>query len=314
MITTQQQNKGKKSSGLCMPLTNEDNRQELAETKAATGSNHNSVSNLAWPYGREGALKKSVPIPSRVLLNIEQLMRGELGIRWFEVFNSALMIAHVWKLLSLKESLWVKWIHEYKLKGRSFGEIPVRGDGAATSLGLGVRDVIQDGVWSWPQELLSKYPSLSACQAPMVEGRSDSLVWRNSQGTPKSFSVTQVWSDIRPRGTYVDWYPMVWFALCIPRHAFNLWLVVKRKLKTQDLFLEHMIDSQGIHVDPAKIKVVKDWASPTTPTEIRQFLRLAGYYQRFIEGNDDFVVYCDASLQGLGAVLMQREKVIAYAS
>ncbi|GKC33066.1 putative reverse transcriptase domain-containing protein [Tanacetum coccineum] len=32
------------------------------------------------------------------------------------------------------------------------------------------------------------------------------------------------------------------------------------------------------------------------------------------EGNDDFVVYCDASLQGLGAVLMQREKVIAYAS
>nr|GEV15260.1 putative reverse transcriptase domain-containing protein [Tanacetum cinerariifolium] len=32
------------------------------------------------------------------------------------------------------------------------------------------------------------------------------------------------------------------------------------------------------------------------------------------EGNNDFVVYCDASIQGLGAVLMQREKVIAYAS
>ncbi|GKC79707.1 putative reverse transcriptase domain-containing protein [Tanacetum coccineum] len=32
------------------------------------------------------------------------------------------------------------------------------------------------------------------------------------------------------------------------------------------------------------------------------------------EGNGDFVVYCDASYQGLGAVLMQREKVIAYAS
>ncbi|GJT66031.1 putative reverse transcriptase domain-containing protein, partial [Tanacetum coccineum] len=31
-------------------------------------------------------------------------------------------------------------------------------------------------------------------------------------------------------------------------------------------------------------------------------------------GNDDFVVYCDASLQGLGAVLVQKEKVIAYAS
>ncbi|GJX93835.1 reverse transcriptase domain-containing protein [Tanacetum coccineum] len=117
---------------------------------------------------------------------------------------------------------------------------------------------------------------------------------------------------------------------------------------------------QGIYVDPAKIEVVKDWASPTTPTEVCQFLGLAGYYQRFIkdfskiakplteltqknrkyiggenqelafqllkrnlceapilalpEGNNDFVVYCDASHQGLGAVLMQREKVIAYAS
>ncbi|GJY01478.1 putative reverse transcriptase domain-containing protein [Tanacetum coccineum] len=49
-------------------------------------------------------------------------------------------------------------------------------------------------------------------------------------------------------------------------------------------FLGHVIDSKGIHVDPAKIESVKDWASPKTPTEIRQFLGLAGYYRRFIEG------------------------------
>ncbi|GKB45556.1 putative reverse transcriptase domain-containing protein, partial [Tanacetum coccineum] len=57
-------------------------------------------------------------------------------------------------------------------------------------------------------------------------------------------------------------------------------------------FLGHLIDSKGLHVDPAKIEAVKNWKSPTTPTEIRQFLGLAG----------------------LGVVLMQREKVIAYAS
>ncbi|GKF95748.1 putative reverse transcriptase domain-containing protein, partial [Tanacetum coccineum] len=125
-------------------------------------------------------------------------------------------------------------------------------------------------------------------------------------------------------------------------------------------FLGHVIDSRGIHVDPAKIESIKDWASPKTPTEIRQFLGLAGYYRRFIEGfskiaksmtkltqkgikfdwgekeenafqlikqklcsapildipegSKDFMVYCDASYKGLGAVLMQREKVIAYAS
>ncbi|GJX13530.1 putative reverse transcriptase domain-containing protein [Tanacetum coccineum] len=123
------------------------------------------------------------------------------------------------------------------------------------------------------------------------------------------------------------------------------------------------IESQGLHIDQLtlrKDRAVKNWTSPTTPTEVRQFLGLVGYYRRFIEGfskiakpltkltqknknyiwgeeqesafqllkqklceapilalpegNDDFIVYCDASLQGLGAVLMQREKVIAYAS
>ncbi|GKE38726.1 putative reverse transcriptase domain-containing protein [Tanacetum coccineum] len=49
-------------------------------------------------------------------------------------------------------------------------------------------------------------------------------------------------------------------------------------------FLGHVIDSRGIHVDPTKIESIKDWASPKTPTEIRQFLGLAGYYRRFIEG------------------------------
>ncbi|GKB44334.1 putative reverse transcriptase domain-containing protein, partial [Tanacetum coccineum] len=48
-------------------------------------------------------------------------------------------------------------------------------------------------------------------------------------------------------------------------------------------FLGHLIDSQGLHVDPAKIEAVKNWTYPTTPTEIRQFLGLAGYYRRFIK-------------------------------
>ncbi|GJR66804.1 putative reverse transcriptase domain-containing protein [Tanacetum coccineum] len=79
-------------------------------------------------------------------------------------------------------------------------------------------------------------------------------------------------------------------------------------------FIGHVIDSQGIHVDPAKIEAVKNWASPTIPTEVHQFLGLAAPILALPEGNNDFVIYCDASNQGLGAVLMQREKVIAYAS
>ncbi|GKD16313.1 putative reverse transcriptase domain-containing protein [Tanacetum coccineum] len=100
-------------------------------------------------------------------------------------------------------------------------------------------------------------------------------------------------------------------------------------------FLGHVIYSEGIHVDPSKIESIKDWASPKTLTEIRQFLGLVGYYQRFIEeaafqllkqklysapilalpkGSENFMVYCNASRKGLGAVVMQRGKVIAYTS
>ncbi|GJY27494.1 putative reverse transcriptase domain-containing protein [Tanacetum coccineum] len=57
-------------------------------------------------------------------------------------------------------------------------------------------------------------------------------------------------------------------------------------------FLGYVIDRSDVHVDPAKIEAIK-----TLPEETK-----------------DFVVYCDASLKGYGAVLMQRDKVIAYAS
>ncbi|GKA73916.1 putative reverse transcriptase domain-containing protein, partial [Tanacetum coccineum] len=105
-------------------------------------------------------------------------------------------------------------------------------------------------------------------------------------------------------------------------------------------FLGHVIDSQGIHVDPAKIESVKDWASPkilkdrqandqadSKEDQVSNVSDKARSSFSFLkqklcsapilalpEGSEDFIAYCDASIKGLGAVLMQREKVIAYAS
>ncbi|GJY19326.1 reverse transcriptase domain, reverse transcriptase zinc-binding domain protein [Tanacetum coccineum] len=252
-------------------------------------------------------------LPSSVLLNIEQILRqflwnhgssgkakskvaweivclpkdeGGLGIRRLECFNSALMASHIWKLLTLKESLWVKWIHEYKLKGRNFWDYPMRGNmswgwrkilrlrpvirrfiwsklgnGHATSLwfdkwstleplanfvsprdvaraGLSLKSKVSDvlvyGNWSWPNDLVTKYPILPNYNTP-INNELDRLVWSDRFGNIQKFSVSQVWSDIRSRNTKVDWYSMVWFPSCIPRHAINMWLIIRRKLKTQDL-------------------------------------------------------------------------------
>ncbi|GKE21288.1 putative reverse transcriptase domain-containing protein [Tanacetum coccineum] len=144
---------------------------------------------------------------------------------------------------------------------------------------------------------------------------------------------------------------------------------------TKVQFLGHVINGDGIHVEPSKIEVVKNWRAPRTPSEVHSFLDWqADTYDRrrkdphFIapgerkgsfkdfskiakpltvltqksktfdwgeeqenafqtlkdklcnapvlalpDGPEDFVVYCNALGLGLGCVLMQRGKVIAYA-
>ncbi|GKG27938.1 hypothetical protein Tco_0406265, partial [Tanacetum coccineum] len=65
-------------------------------------------------------------------------------------------------------------------------------------------------------------------------------------------------------------------------------------------FFGHVIDSEGIHVDPAKIESIKDWTSLKSPMEIRQFLGLAGYYRRFIEGFSKIAKPMTRLWKGLG--------------
>ncbi|GJZ97284.1 reverse transcriptase domain, reverse transcriptase zinc-binding domain protein [Tanacetum coccineum] len=68
---------------------------------------------------------------------------------------------------------------------------------------------------------------------PTSSGSLDSLEGRIS-GSSQPFSISIVWECIRPRGDEINWCEVVWFSQCIPRHAFHIWLVIKRKLKTQD--------------------------------------------------------------------------------
>nr|GFC28012.1 putative reverse transcriptase domain-containing protein [Tanacetum cinerariifolium] len=125
-------------------------------------------------------------------------------------------------------------------------------------------------------------------------------------------------------------------------------------------FPSHIVSAEGITMDPAKVEAITKWPRPTSVTEVRSFLGLAGYYRRFVEGfsrlalpltklmrkgekfvwNEEreksfeelkqrlvsapvltlpsgsggFQIYSDASKKGLGCVLMQHGKVIAYAS
>nr|GFA74447.1 putative reverse transcriptase domain-containing protein [Tanacetum cinerariifolium] len=124
------------------------------------------------------------------------------------------------------------------------------------------------------------------------------------------------------------------FRMCIDYRELNK-LTIKNKYplpRIDDLFVQlqgHVIDNSGIYIDPAKIEAIKSWAAPTTPTENKPFVWGNNEEEAFQtlkrklcsasilslpEGSEDFVVYCDASLRGFRAMLMQRKKVITYAS
>nr|GEU64001.1 hypothetical protein [Tanacetum cinerariifolium] len=108
----------------------------------------------------------------------------------------------------------------------------------------------------------------------------------------------RVWEEDIPKKAFRTHYGHYEFQAMPFEHEEHLKLILEL-LKKEELyakfskcefwipkvqFLNHVIDSQGIHVDLAKIESIKYLASPKTPTEIRQFLGHAGYYRRFIEG------------------------------
>ncbi|GJW93420.1 putative reverse transcriptase domain-containing protein [Tanacetum coccineum] len=102
--------------------------------------------------------------------------------------------------------------------------------------------------------------------------------------------------------------------------------IPKTAFRTQVQFLGHVINGNGIHVDPSKIKAVKNCKAPRTPTEVHSYLGLAGYYLEeqelafqtlkdklcnalvlaLLDGPEDFGVYYDASKIGLGCVIGER--------
>ncbi|XP_059306353.1 uncharacterized protein LOC132057766 [Lycium ferocissimum] len=210
----------------------------------------------------------------------------------------------------------------------------------------------------WLQDLLSKgfiYPSVSPWGAPVLFVKKKDRSMRMCVDYRQLNKVT-IKNKIREeheRHLRIVLETLIEKRLYAKFSKCDFWL-------SSMAFLGHMVSKDGIMVDPQKIEAVRDWGRPTTVSEVRSFVGLASYYQRFIEGfsaiaspltrltqkavpfqwsdeceasfrklkalltsapiltlpveGEGFTVYCDASRLGLGCVLMQKGKVIAYAS
>ncbi|GJW33357.1 putative RNA-directed DNA polymerase [Tanacetum coccineum] len=145
-------------------------------------------------------------------------IEGGLGIKSSDSWNISLKSKHMWNIITNKESLWVRWVNTYRLKGRSFWDIPEK----------------EGSCWTWKKllkfsDFISKI--MIASSGLNMKCKVADVI---KNGRNYDFSVSRVWEDIRKGGSLVPWSNLVWFSQCIPCHSFMLWLAIHRKLKTHD--------------------------------------------------------------------------------
>lgn len=210
---------------------------------------------------------------------------GGLGIKDLEQWNEVLMAKHLWNVASRKESIWVKWIHEAKLKGECIWMVKSDqkassgwkhilglrdkikehckcqvGNGATIFLwhdklwgpeplskvipmetiehagfrqNMKIKDMVNNGQWNWPIDWPNEFPTLQAIPVPnLCASSDDTYVWCTNDERCVSYFTNNAWKDLRLAGPKVDWYDIVWFSNCTPKHSFILWIGITRKALT----------------------------------------------------------------------------------
>ncbi|XP_021993761.1 uncharacterized protein LOC110890459 [Helianthus annuus] len=206
---------------------------------------------------------------------------GGLGIRRIRDMNNALMAANAWSVIVKRESLWVAWIHDHRLKERSFWDCRIpnncswswrkimqlrpliqpyvwakHGNGRQVSAwfdtwsGVGpqnkflsyrtisnggfslntkVKDISNDGGWTWPLAWYDLFPVLNNVpHHVLIDHVEDKFCWKLNDKL-KDFSTTVVWQSLRTSEMEINWMNIVWFSQCIPKHAFLMWLIIRKK-------------------------------------------------------------------------------------
>ncbi|GJV71895.1 RNA-directed DNA polymerase, eukaryota, reverse transcriptase zinc-binding domain protein [Tanacetum coccineum] len=195
--------------------------------------------------------------------------QGGLGLKSLSVMNHALMIKHLWNIASKKDSLWVKWLSIYRIKGNRIWNLKVKKNFSWNLMQiLSLRDSIRrnvgykignrEGCFVWHDRWHSNGPLFRLISNNIIthngfdlNAKVDDLIningWKwpngwnelfsevfNKENDEVQFSVKEAWKVLRDDVPKVMWYKHVWFSQCIPRHSFILWMALKGRLKTQD--------------------------------------------------------------------------------
>ncbi|CAL1372090.1 unnamed protein product [Linum trigynum] len=127
-------------------------------------------------------------------------VEGGMGFKDLHSWNKACLVRHFWGILAMQETLWIAWLHAYRLRHQSIWEIQTRGSWIWNKI-LKIRDLVAGRLYltdrgiEWDGELM------------------------------QHFKISRVWHSLRPRGNLVQWSELVWKG-GIPKNSVLTWLVL----------------------------------------------------------------------------------------
>ncbi|GKB97479.1 hypothetical protein Tco_0983616 [Tanacetum coccineum] len=143
--------------------------------------------------------------------------KGGLGLKDLRVWNKAIIVKHLWHIVNDTESLWVKWIHTEKLRGRSVSEV----------------DIETNDSWGWKNIFNLRKDARKFMFLKIGDGNRtliwpilnehvrDNVVWKRENGKLCKFSVKQAYEDLLEVTEDVEWWKMIWLSQNIPKNSIN---------------------------------------------------------------------------------------------
>ncbi|GJZ43291.1 hypothetical protein Tco_0590546 [Tanacetum coccineum] len=138
--------------------------------------------------------------------------RGRLGLRTMKLMNEALMFKYLWNIMSKKDSLWVKWVNSYRLKGRSVWSMTLNHSTAWSWRSImklrdkiidfvGCKDKLVDwidnGRWSWRNYFVGKFREVLDVPIHVLTKLDNKILWYNKKYEVVNFSVKEACSALR---------------------------------------------------------------------------------------------------------------------
>ena len=135
---------------------------------------------------------------------------GGLGLKDLSSWNKACILQNIWSIIMKAGSLWIAWINEYILKGRSIWQISYS----------------QTHSWNWRKIL-----QLRNIAQRFVENRDGVEIWKC---LGRKYSAAAVWQEIRLKKEKKDWHRVLWASPSIPKHVLITWMAILNRLPTMD--------------------------------------------------------------------------------